>query len=55
MITLSDAFNRIENEIWKDIPNYEGIYQASNFGRIKSLKRYGVSKNRILKSGKNTD
>ncbi len=24
-------------EIWKDIPNYEGIYQVSNLGRIKSL------------------
>lgn len=27
-------------EIWKDIPNYEGLYQVSNLGRIKSLKRY---------------
>lgn len=26
-------------EIWKDIPGYEGKYQASNLGRIKSLKR----------------
>lgn len=26
-------------EIWKDIPDYEGIYQASNLGRIKSLVR----------------
>ena len=23
-------------EIWKDIPNYEGIYQASNLGRIRT-------------------
>lgn len=23
-------------EIWKDIPEYEGLYQISNFGRIKS-------------------
>lgn len=23
-------------EIWKDIPDYEGIYQASNFGRIRT-------------------
>lgn len=28
------------NEIWKDIPNYEGEYQASNMGRIRSLDRY---------------
>ena len=27
-------------EIWKDIPNYEGYYQASNLGRIKGLRRY---------------
>lgn len=26
-------------EIWKDIPGYEGYYQASNLGRIKSLVR----------------
>lgn len=24
-------------EIWKDIPNYEGIYQASTLGNIRSL------------------
>lgn len=27
-------------EIWKDIPEYIGLYQASNFGRIKSLGKY---------------
>ena len=26
-----------ENEIWKDIPGYEGRYQASNTGKIKSM------------------
>lgn len=41
--------DNLEKEIWKDIPNYEGIYQASNLGRIKSLKRpYGL-KEKILK------
>ena len=29
----------MNKEIWKDIPEYEGLYQASNLGRIKSLKR----------------
>lgn len=24
----------MRNEIWKDIPNYEGLYQVSNLGRI---------------------
>lgn len=26
-------------EIWKDIPNFEGIYMASNLGRIKRMPR----------------
>lgn len=26
-------------EIWKDITGFEGLYQVSNLGRIKSLKR----------------
>ena len=29
-----------EIEIWKDIPNYEGHYQVSNLGRVKSLPRF---------------
>lgn len=28
----------MEQEIWKDIPGYEGAYQASNKGRIKRLE-----------------
>ena len=30
-------------EIWKDIPNYEGIYQVSNLGNVKSLSRENYS------------
>lgn len=26
-------------EIWKDVPGYEGFYQVSNLGRVKSLDR----------------
>jgi hypothetical protein len=29
----------IMEEIWKDIPGYEGYYQVSNFGNVKSLDR----------------
>ena len=28
-----------EEEIWKDIIGYEGLYQISNLGRVKSLER----------------
>lgn len=29
----------MENEIWKDIPNYVGYYQVSDKGRVKSIDR----------------
>ena len=42
------CFNRslddIEGEEWIDISDYDGIYQISNFGRIKSVGRMIVSK-----------
>lgn len=41
-------------EIWKDITGYEGIYQISNYGRVKSLDRYiqYVNGNNIFTKGK---
>lgn len=32
-------------EIWRDIPSFEGYYQASNLGRIRSLDRMVPGKN----------
>lgn len=29
----------MEKEIWKDIPDYEGLYKVSNLGRVKSSER----------------
>ena len=29
----------MENEIWKDIPGFEGLYQASTKGQIRSIDR----------------
>lgn len=40
----------LENEIWRDVIGYEGLYKISSLGRVKSLK-YG--KEKILKLGKN--
>ena len=37
-------------EIWKDIPNYDGIYQVSNLGRVKGLPRTS-SKGQKLNGG----
>ena len=35
-------------EIWKDIPEYEGLYQASNLGRIKSIERFTSDGHHIM-------
>lgn len=47
----------MNEEIWKDIPNYESLYQISNYGRIKSLSKkiknkngYRITKDKILKN-----
>ena len=29
----------MQNECWKPIKDYEGIYEVSNYGRVKSLER----------------
>lgn len=36
-------------EEWKDIKGYNGMYQISSYGRVKSLKRYKVGKEHFKK------
>ena len=40
-------------EIWKDIEGYEGLYQISNLGNVKSLNYNKTGKERILTPQKN--
>lgn len=52
-----------KDEVWKGIEGYEGLYQVSNFGRVKSLERVIIRKNgkplcvkeKLLKARKHTD
>ena len=37
------------NEIWKDIEGYEGRYQVSNLGNVKSLNYKHTGKEKLLK------
>lgn len=32
---------KFDNELWKDIPEYEGRYQVSTHGRVRSLYSFG--------------
>lgn len=49
----------MENEIWKDIPGYEGVFQVSTLGNVKAIERrvrcadrlggFRIKKERIIK------
>ena len=43
-------------ELWKDVKDYEGLYQVSTFGRVRSLDKYIDVKirnvDKVLKQGK---
>lgn len=48
-----------QEEIWKEVPDYEGVYSVSNIGNVKSVDHYcegrkgsGKQTGRILKSQK---
>ena len=41
----------MKNEEWRDVVGYEGRYQVSSMGRVKSLERKGRKSERILKPG----
>ena len=36
-------------EVWKDIKGYEGLYQVSNLGRVKSLHQRAIKRNSKIK------
>ena len=41
--------NNYLNEIWKDVTGYEGFYQVSNYGRVKSLKYRKKNEEHLLR------
>lgn len=42
-------------EIWKDIEGYEGKYQVSNTGEVKSLNYRGSGKTKLLRQTADKD
>ena len=41
----------LNNEVWKDVPDFEGHYQISNFGRLRSiLTSQGTYRERLRKT-----
>lgn len=48
------CLKNVVKEIWEDIEDYEGSYQISNMGIVKSLKRKWVPKDHIVKQTLNS-
>ena len=44
-----DSLDKSHNEEWKPIPEYEGMYEASNFGRIRTAEGKTTSNARFPK------
>ena len=44
---------KIIKEIWKDVVGFEGLYEVSNLGNVRSLNYRGTRKEQILKPCKN--
>ena len=42
-------------EVWKPVKGYEGLYEVSNLGRVKSLNYMHTGKEGILKANKDND
>ena len=61
--SLSQKESKKSEEEWRNIAGYEGLYQVSNLGRVKSLERTVAGRNgskriirgRILKPGSTQD
>lgn len=49
--STSNNTSTMKTEIFKDVKGYEGLYQVSNFGRVKSLERFkdNYSKKQLVK------
>lgn len=45
--------DKINNEIWKPVMGYNGLYEVSSLGRVKSLNYKRTGREQILKAGKN--
>lgn len=48
--------NKMQEEVWKPIKNWEGMYEVSSDGRVRSIRRIGsdgrIVKERIMRQSK---
>ncbi|HFX3788791.1 TPA: NUMOD4 domain-containing protein [Enterococcus faecium] len=54
-INKNGKVRNLPSEVWKDIEGFEGMYQISNLGRIKSLNYRHTKRERILQQRLGTE
>ena len=57
LITMKNEnqiINSVESEVWKPVVGYEGLYEVSNIGRVRSINYHKSGKAKVMSPSFNT-
>ena len=57
LITMKNEnqiINSVESEVWKPVVGYEGLYEVSNIGRVRSINFHKSGKAKVMRPSFNT-
>ena len=50
----NQIINDMESEVWKPVVGYEGLYEVSNIGRVRSINFHKSGKAKVMRPSLNT-
>lgn len=50
----NQIINNVESEVWKPVVGYEGLYEVSNIGRVRSINFHNSGKAKVMRPSLNT-
>lgn len=50
----NQIINSVESEVWKPVVGYEGLYEVSNIGRVRSINFHKSGKAKVMRPSFNT-
>lgn len=50
----NQIINNVESEVWKPVVGYEGLYEVSNIGRVRSINYHKSGKAKVMSPSFNT-
>ena len=54
MSNENQIINSVESEVWKPVVGYEGLYEVSNIGRVRSINFHKSGKAKVMSPSLNT-